>query len=61
MAKKIVFTTDKNDLEMYINKEGTLTIDIGENEDLQSWRHIELEKADVTELIKSLNELVEKM
>ena len=36
---------------------GSLSIDIGNIEDLQAWRHVELEKGDVTGLIKSLNEL----
>lgn len=60
MAKKIVFTGEDDELEVYMGDDSLVHINVGSDEK-QYWGQIALGKNDVSELIKALNEFVEKM
>jgi len=62
MAKRTIFSDDNNnELETYVNSDGKLLINVGQLKDQYYSGHITLEKEDVEELIKILEELKEEL
>lgn len=62
MAKRTIFTDEnENELETYVNADGKLFINVGQLKDQYYSGYITLEKEDVEELIKMLEELKEEM